>query len=492
MPTALWTHRRRHDGGVSASESGAGSGAAVVAHLDVDAFFAAVEQRDKPSLRGRPVVVGGTGPRGVVATASYEARRFGIGSAMPMAEARRRCPAAAVLAGRFAAYRQSSTRVMGVLAEHSDCVEQVSLDEAYLTLPGDDLVARVHQVRAHVHAATGLTASIGVGRTKLVAKIASDDAKPDGSLLVLDDEQAFLDPLSVRRLPGLGPQTQARLSRLGIATVGQLRALEESEVRGLLGDAHGTLLWRLARGEDDRVVQPEHEVKSVSVEETFDTDLTDRVMVETVLRRMADQVARRLRAAGVSGRTVTLKARYPDFTTISRSATRPGPTDDTRTLTRLALGLVDEVDLPRGVRLLGVGCSGLTSWVQDDLFDRESAGLPGQSGDETAVGVAALHDDPDDAPPTGPPQAAAPARPVWRPGEDVVHDEHGRGWVWGSGVGVVTVRYESRSSGPGPVRTTSVDDPALRAAEPEPLSGPTSDGPPRRHDEGRLPPPSSR
>lgn len=456
-----------------------------MAHVDVDAFFAAVEQRDKPSLRGRPVVVGGVGPRGVVATASYEARRFGIGSAMPMAEARRRCPAAAVLAGRLTAYRASSDAVMAVLGEHSDCVEQVSLDEAYMILEARDLPTRVAQVQADVHAATGLTASIGVGRTKLVAKIASDDAKPNGSLLVLDGEQAYLDPLPVRRLPGLGPQTQARLARLGIATVAQLRALELNEVRGLLGEAHGTLLWRLAHGEDDRAVQTEHEVKSVSMEETFDADLTDRVMVETVLRRMAGQVALRLRTSGVSGRTVTVKARYPDFTTISRSASRPGPTDDTRAITRLALGLLDEIDVTRGVRLLGVGCTALTSWVQDDLFDHDD-------------GQPELPDD--DQPPVVRPPAsgvddqtdAQQGRAAWRPGADVVHDQHGRGWVWGSGAGLVTVRYESRTSDPGPVRTTCVDDPALRAAAPEPLSDPLAAGPPHRHDAGRPPPPSER
>jgi DNA polymerase-4 len=484
-------------GGVTVTRSAAASAVTVVAHIDVDAFFAAVEQRDKPSLRGRPVVVGGVGPRGVVATASYEARRFGVGSAMPMAEARRRCPAAAVLTGRFAAYRESSSAVMAVLARYSAAIEQVSLDEAYLTLPADDLAARVAQVRADVHTATGLTASIGVGRTKLVAKIASDDAKPDGSLVVLDDEQAFLDPLPVRRLPGLGPQTQARLARLGIATVGQLRHLDLGEVRGLLGESHGTMLWQLAQGEDERRVQPEHEVKSVSVEETFDTDLTDPVMVETVLRRMAEQVAQRLRASGVSGRTLTVKARYPDFTTINRSATRPGPTNDTRSLTRLALGLVHEIDVGRGVRLLGVGCSGLTSWVQDDLFDLDATDDTGrtdvadvEAGPHSDPGAGHADDGGDGA--GGRPPAAASRRPVWRPGHDVVHDDLGRGWVWGSGAGVVTVRYESRHSGPGPVRTTTVDDPALHAADPEPLGEPPAITPsveqPRRPDAGQPPP----
>lgn len=432
----------------------------LVAHVDVDAFFAAVEQRDKPSLRGRPVVVGGVGPRGVVATASYEARPFGVHSAMPTAQARRRCPAAAVLSGRFEAYRTSSEAIMDVLRRHSDQVEQVSLDEAYLAIPTDGVADRVERVRAEIRATTRVTASVGVGRSKLVAKIASDQAKPDGVLLVLSDEQHFLDPLPVRRLPGLGPATEARLGRLGILTVRQLRGLNVAELTGLLGDAHGTLVWRLCRGMDDRVVQPVHEAKSVSVEETFDDDLTDPVLVDTVLARMAQQVGRRLRKAGVSGRTVTVKARYPDFTTISRSLTRAGPTDDARTVARTARTLLDEVDLSRGVRLLGVGVSGLTPWVQDDLF--ETALEPGEDAKASA--------DEDDA---GRPRGMSPVEPRarrrWWPGQDVVHDEHGRGWVWGSGMGRVTVRFETRDSEPGPIETFSERDEMLRTAPPEPL-----------------------
>jgi len=426
----------------------------LVGHVDIDAFFAAVEQRDKPSLRGRPVVVGGVGPRGVVATASYEARRFGVFSAMPTSEARRRCPSAAVLAGRFEAYRASSDAVMSVLARHSPQVEQVSLDEAYLTLPATQPSARVDSIRHDIRSATGLSASVGVGTTKLVAKIASDDAKPDGVLVVPGDAQAYLDGLSVRRLPGLGPQTEARLRRLGITTVRQLRGLELKELTGLLGEAHGALLWRLSRGHDERRVQTQHETKSVSVEETFDIDLSDPVLVSRVLVRMSEQVAARLRAAGVSGRTVSLKARYPDFQTVSRSVTRAGPTDDPRTIARLASTLLGEVDLARGVRLLGVGCSGLTSWVQDDLFDEPP-------DDRAAPGPAATGDE---EPTSG------RRRPGWSPGQDVEHEEHGRGWVWGSGAGVVTVRFESRRTGPGPVTSFAANDPALHPAPPEPLS----------------------
>ncbi len=435
----------------------------------MDAFFAAVEQRDKPSLRGRPVVVGGTGPRGVVATASYEARAFGIHSAMPMSEARRRCPAAAVLAGRFEAYRDSSRAVMGVLAAHSDTVEPVSLDEAFLVIPpGSDPARVVTSVREEIAAATRLTASVGVGPSKLVAKIASDDAKPDGWLLVSsDDVQAFLDPLPVRRLPGVGPASQTRLARLGIGTVRQLRGMDLTELTGLLGDAHGSTVWNLAHGRDDRPVVAEHETKSVSVEETFDIDLTDPVLVATVVDRMAAQVTRRMRGAGLSGRTVTLKARYPDFTTVTRSVTRSGPTDDERTVARLAQGLVAEIDLSRGVRLLGVGCSGLTTWVQDDLFadpDENEPAVDDAGGDspDAIAKTEAPHG-------TRPSADARPERPRWRPGQDVEHADHGRGWVWGSGSGVVTVRFEQRHTPPGPVRSFPVDDSALCAVPPQPL-----------------------
>lgn len=462
----------------------------LVGHVDVDAFFAAVEQRDKPSLRSRPVVVGGVGPRGVVATASYEARAFGIGSAMPMSEARRRCPAAAVLAGRFEAYRESSEAVMAVLARHSPAVEQVSLDEAYLTLPAHGTAELVARVRAEIVAATGLTASVGVGTSKLVAKIASDDAKPDGVLLVVGDTQQLLDPLAVRRLPGVGPQSEARLRRVGVATVAQLRRLEPSEVTGLLGESHGIQLWHLAHGRDERRVLPHHEAKSVSVEETFDTDLTDPVLLGTVLTRMSEQVAARLRATGVSGRTVSVKARYPDFTTVSRSSTLPGSTDDSRTITRLARRLTDELDLARGLRLLGVGCSGLTSWVQDDLFDTPR--LPDTSrtpDDGTEPSEPTRLTSPTDDPAV--PTSRRPGR--WLPGQDVRHDERGRGWVWGSGAGVVTVRFESRHTGTGPVASFGRDDPALHPTGPEPLSpAPPAESPLPRPGEGLPPPPSVR
>src|SRR4051794_17473876 len=249
----------------------------VILHLDLDAFFSAVEQLHKPSLRGKPVVVGGIGPRGVVSTASYEARAFGIGSAMSIMEARRRCPNAAYLAPRFAAYRDASQIVMGLLRELSPLMEQVSVDEAYLdlspthpqvTLPeATELAAGL---RAGVQRATGLTASIGLGTSKLIAKIGSELGKPNGLTVVAPgDERRTLSTLPVRRLPGIGPASADRLRRCQISTVGELADTPLDDVVELLGQAHGAMVHRFAQGLDDRAVVPERDAKSVSAEETF-------------------------------------------------------------------------------------------------------------------------------------------------------------------------------------------------------------------------------
>jgi DNA polymerase-4 len=422
----------------------------------------------------------------VVATASYEARAFGIHSAMPMAEARRRCPHAAVLAGRFDAYRLASRTVMQVLAEHSPLVEQVSLDEAYLTLPAPDPGSVIAALRRSIVAATGLQASVGCGTSKLVAKIASDAAKPDGVLVVpADGVQAFLDPLPVRRIPGVGPASEARLARLGIGTVRQLRDLSRAEVAALLGEAHGTALWQLAHGDDPRAVEPVHEVKTVSVEETFDHDLTDVGHVASVVERMAAAVAERLRGARTSGRTVTLKARYPDFTTLTRSATHAGPTDDARTIARTAKVLLADVELARGVRLLGVGVSGLTPWVQPDLFEAGPHDAPDAEGTDTAGNAAAEPGEQAD-----PAETTSPTARRWRPGQDVQHATLGQGWVWGAGLGRVTVRFETRDTPPGPVRTFDADDPQLPPAPP--LLRDDEGEPPPRPDAGPPPLPAGR
>jgi DNA polymerase-4 len=422
---------------------------ASVLHLDLDAFFAAVEQRDKPSLRGKPVVVGGVGGRGVVATASYEARVFGVRSAMSTREARSRCPHAAFLNGRFHAYRDTSRAVMEVLRAASPLVEPLSLDEAFVdlrTAPELDAhdVASVtafgELLRARVHEATGgLTASVGIGTSKFIAKVASDLDKPDGLVVVPPGtERDLLRPMKVTVIPGVGPATAERLRRAGVQTVADLESVSEEELVRLVGRAHGVGLWRLARAMDDRGVEPERETKSVSVEGTYEDDLTDRKLMEGLLTRQAGSVAERLRKHGLSGRTVSIKVRLHDFTTLTRSTTLASPTDNGAVVARLARTLLADLDTSGGVRLLGVGVSGLADWVQDDLFGVESEPEP-----EEVVEL-----------PEGPSR-------TWAPGMDVRHAEMGRGWVWGSGKGVVTVRFETADTGPGPVRSYRADDPDL-------------------------------
>jgi DNA polymerase-4 len=449
-------------------------GHASVLHLDLDAFFAAVEQRDKPSLRGKPVVVGGVGGRGVVATASYEARAFGVRSAMSTREARARCPHAAFLTGRFGAYREASTVVMTLLREVSPLVEPLSLDEAFVDLAQADLPdlevrtvrALAQRIRADVHRATGgLTASIGVGTSKFIAKVASDLDKPDGLVVVPPGtEQELLRPMKVSVIPGVGPATDERLRRLGVRTVADLERLSREELVRDLGKAHGASLYDLARAQDSRTIEPDRETKSVSQEGTYESDLTDRTLMAQLLTRQATEVATRLRAHGLSGRTVTIKVRLYDFTTLNRSTTLASPTDDGTVIARLARGLLEELDTSGGVRLLGVGVSGLADWVQDAL---DLDGYAGDTGTDLAAAVAA----------EGPRQRAAAEGPGqdaeqtaargsdrrWRPGMDVEHTELGRGWVWGAGRGVVTVRFETATSPAGPVRSYPEDDPSLSA-----------------------------
>ncbi len=422
-------------------------------HLDLDAFFASVEQRDKPSLRGKPVVVGGVGPRGVVSTASYEARVHGVRSAMSSAEARARCPHAAFLGGRFDAYREASEVVMALLREVSPLVQPLSFDEAFVDLAAapDFDPARVHdiaeEVRAELTVRThGLTASVGVASSKLMAKIASEINKPDGVFVVEPGtEEAVLGPMQVTAIPGVGPATAERLRRLGITTVEDLRRFDAAELSAHVGASSGASLYRLARAQDDRAVVVDREAKSVSVEDTFATDLTDRVLLGDIAEQMARRVASRLRRNGTSGRTVTLKVRHHDFVTHTRSTTLPAPTDSGRVLAATARGLLEGQDLAGGLRLLGVGVSGLADWVQDDLF---AAAEPEDEPDaevarEVRHGRAGGRDN------------------GWYPGQDVHHRGHGDGWVWGAGLGRVTVRFETRETPPGPVHTFAADDPDL-------------------------------
>jgi DNA polymerase-4 len=447
-----------------------------ILHVDLDAMFASVEQRDKPSLRGKPVIVGGIGGRGVVATASYEARAYGARSAMPVAEARRRCPpGTAFLVPRFAAYRRTSQVVMDILAGLSPLVEPVSIDEAFVDLAAaghhDLTVAGVTALAAglkiRIAAATGgVTGSVGAGTSKLVAKIGSDLHKPDGLTVVAPGtERDLLHPLSVTRLSGVGPTTAERLRRAGVHTIADLATLSPADLLDWFGQAHGAALHRLAHADDNRPVVAERETKSVSAEETFATDIADRARLGTELDLLATQVGGRLRAAGLSGRTITLKARYFDFTTITRSTTRAQPTDDLQVITQGARRLLAGVDTSGGLRLLGVGVSGLSEFAQDDLL---SLLTPSTAQLSAAV------------PPTddrvggnsGEPELAGSVGQPWRTGQDVRHDEHGPGWVWGSGRGRVTVRFEGPCTSPGPVRTFAADDLRLHPAEPPDWTNP--------------------
>ena len=450
-------------------------------HLDLDAFFAAVEQRDKPSLRGKPVVVGGIGPRGVVATASYEARVFGVRSAMPTHEARRRCPQAAFLGGRFDAYREASRRVMGLLRTLSPLVEPLSLDEAFVDLRTatrpvgfgvTELTELVEELKADLTRVTdGLHASVGVASSKFVAKIATELDKPDG-LCVIEPgtEAARIGPLPVGVIPGVGPVTQERLRRIGVASVADLRQAAIGELVQTLGRSQAQGLVELAHGRDDRAVEPEREAKSISVEDTFERDLTDRGHLTVVLHRDAHQIADRLSAARLFARTVSIKVRRHDFTTLTRSRTLAEATDRADTIFDVAAALLQTVDVSDGLRLLGVGVAGLTELLQEDLFcgtHEGGAAVAGDSGDVEAGRAgpeAALGGDEVavGSPPADPPTRAWPPEPTsFTPGLDVVHDRYGGGWVWGSGLGRVTVRFEDRDSGPGPVRTFRTDDPAL-------------------------------
>ncbi len=432
-------------------------GARWVLHLDMDAFFAASEQLTRPTLRERPVLVGGLGPRAVVAGASYQARVFGARSAMPMGQARRLCPHAVVLPARFALYQALSASVMAVLAAASPVLEPVSIDEAFLeppTLAGVS-AAEVERfsvrLRADVRAATGLPASVGAGSGKQLAKIASELAKPDGLRVVApDEERAVLAPLPVRSLWGVGPVAEAGLRKLGVHTIGELAAMDLREVHGLLGTAIGTELHRLARGVDDRPVAPRGAAKQVSAETTFDIDLTAMTAVHDAVARMTEAAHRRLVASGRAARTVTVKVRSADFSTTSRSETAGLASTDLGALTAVAQRLARTAVPEGGVRLIGVSLAGLTDDPPPALFEPAAEPAPAP----VDVVEPATHED-----------VPATDRP-WRPGDDVAHAEHGHGWVQGAGHGRVTVRFETRTTGPGRARTFAADDAALGRADP--------------------------
>src|SRR5271168_2553633 len=434
-----------------------------VLHLDMDAFFASVEQLTRPTLRGRPVLVGGLGGRGVVAGASYESRVFGARSAMPMHQARRLIGVTAVvLPPRGVVYGVASRRVFDTVRAVVPVVEQLSFDEAFGEPPelvgasATEVEDFCENLRRRVRDETGLVASVGAGSGKQIAKIASGMAKPDGVRVVgRADEKPLLGGLPVRRLWGIGPVAEEKLHRLGIDTIGQLAALSDAEVASILGATIGPALHRLARGVDDRPVAERAEAKQISAESTFAADLTSLEQLREAIDSIAEHAHQRLLRDGRGARTVTVKLKKSDMSTLTRSATLPYATTDAAALAAMARRLLLDPRQIGPIRLLGVGFSGLSHVLQESLFpDLELAASETDAGAETAQ-VA-----PDVAGPV-----TAETEP-WRVGDDVTHRELGHGWVQGAGHGVVTVRFETRGSGPGQARTFASDSDDIAPANP--------------------------
>ena len=345
----------------------------IVAHLDLDAFFAAVEELEDPSLKTRPLVVGGDPHgRGVVATANYEARKYGIRSAMSAAEALRRCPQAVFVRPRHSVYRQYSTAVWEAVRGIVPTVERTGLDEGYLDLgdvAADFRAARVlaEAVQTAVRGATSLSCSLGVGTSKVVAKVASDRRKPGGIKVVLPGREAeFLAPFDIRLLPGIGPRTEERLRAADVTTLGAVAALTDDEVRALLPGKVGAILRDRARGIDARPLERPSESVSISHEETFARDVGERERLHDELCRMADRLAEQLASSARAARTVTTKVRYPDFAIRSRSTTLPVGTDDAARIGEVACALLDRAldDRAGPLRLVGVGVSNLEPYQQ--------------------------------------------------------------------------------------------------------------------------------
>ncbi|MEM1173572.1 MAG: DNA polymerase IV [Pseudomonadota bacterium] len=352
-----------------------------VLHVDMDAFYASVEQRDNPELRGKPLVVGGTGNRGVVAAASYESRQFGVRSAMPMREARRRCPELLAVRPRMAVYKSVSLQVFEVFRRYSPIVEGLSLDEAFIDVTGSlalfgdgEHIAR--RIKQDILDSTGLTASVGVAGNKLVAKIASDLDKPDGLVIVANDAVSdTLDPLDVAVIPGIGRETLAKLQRSDIRTVADLRTADDAVLRPVFGRYTDKTRAR-ASGIDDRPVEPDRDEKSISAEETFDQDLDTKSDIERALLRLAERATTRMRRAGLQPGTVHVKIRESDFTTHTRQVRLRPPSASTDVVYNTGRKLVADwrsAHAGARLRLLGIGGSDLAAAEQQDLFADEDS-----------------------------------------------------------------------------------------------------------------------
>ncbi len=340
----------------------------IIAHVDMDAFYASVEQRDHPELKGKPVIVGGSAEqRGVVAAASYEARKFGVHSAMPTVRAMRLCPHAIRLPSHFARYREVSRQIRDIFNALTPLVEPLSLDEAFLDLSGKantvkEVKALAQSIKQQILDTTQLTASVGVAPNKFLAKIASDQNKPDGLFIIRQNEiEAFLDELPLKKLWGVGPATRRRLEKMGIETMAHLRQCSLADLVKQLG-SHGAHLWKISQGQDDREVTPDRPYKNISRETTFAEDLVDRDVMKATLQELCESTINNVRKHNLQGKTLHVKVRLGDFTTLTRNITLSWPTQENGVAWHTIEKLFDQkVDLQgQGVRLLGVGISGLS------------------------------------------------------------------------------------------------------------------------------------
>ncbi|HIW96533.1 MAG TPA: DNA polymerase IV [Candidatus Corynebacterium gallistercoris] len=421
-----------------------------VAHIDMDAFFASVEQLTRPTLRGRPVLVGGMGGRGVVAGASYEAREYGARSAMPMSQAVRLCrQRAVVVSPRKEVYSAASRKIFAVISEFAGVVEQLSVDEGFAEPQGlgspEEARAWALNLQQAVEDATGLPASVGMASTKLDAKMASDLAKPHGVAVVSAAERmGVFGPRPVGDLWGIGKVAQNKLHAYGVDTIAQFIRMPTADVRSTLGSV-GLEVQAMAAGNDDRPVAPRARAKQVSAERTLAVDVRTTAEALKVLDDTARVMHRRLAKDGRACRTVTVKIRTTDFALHTKSAALPAPTDELDQILAVAQKLLPRPELIGALRLIGVSVSGLVDDRQELLF-------------------------PELNPPPQPILIAEEASPVtattWRATQDIHHEGFGHGWVQGAGSGVVSVRFETRATGPGKTRTFAVDDPALSPANP--------------------------
>lgn len=431
-----------------------------VLHIDMDAFFASVEQLTRPTLKGRPVLVGGMDGRGVVAGCSYEARKYGAHSAMPMIHAQRLMPPnAVVVKPRKGIYGPVSRRVFSIIRSRVPVVEQLSVDEAFMEpeeLRGaseQEVKDWAEDLRQVIKDEVGLPSSIGAGPGKQFAKIASGLAKPNGVYVIAEDcKHELLDPLPVGKLWGIGPVSEKKLNALGVTTIGEFAAMQRRDVEVSFGSKTGVALWQLAKGVDNRPVKERDVAKSVSAEFTYPEDLQSAEQLHSAVDRAGESALRRLAKDGRGARTVTVKVRLSDLSIHTRSETLAFATKNTDTLMAVAHRIAFTPAEVGPIRLVGVGFSGLAEHVQEVMFPEldNVVAVTEDSTSDAAVADASIL-------PTG-----RYSNQKWHPTADVHHPEFGHGWVQGSGHGVVSVRFESRSSGPGFMKTFAEDDEDLR------------------------------